>query len=564
MGMRISRFVCCLLIGIFMLTCLRVSAQTRTVGRIYYDDSLASLGYTLFTPNQSFKTYLIENCGLKVHEWYSAFQPGMMALLRKDGLLLRTGRDYANNSFPSNGGNGGYLELLEWWSNRLWVYKVSTPTILAHHDIATMPNGNVLCVAWEKFDDPTSKLAGRNPALMTDGEVWGEVIYEIKPVYPDSGVIVWEWHVWDHLIQDFDSAKANYGSVVDHPELMDINYVGISLGHADWLHANGLAYNEYRDEIVVSFRETSEVIVLDHSTTTAEAAGHTGGFHGKGGDIIYRWGNPEAYRRGTPAEQRLFQQHDAHWVEDSSRAANGELIIFNNGFARPGGYSSVEFVQPTLDSMGRYVILGNAFQPDSAQVTFRPNPGDTIDSPIMAGAELLPNGNLFVTQAVHGRFVEFDPNGTRVWDYISPALPLSTFVSQGSPVPFGAWSWNNAVFKARKYMPEYPGLDGKPLPHLGPLENNPYPDSTCFTPVGQPEPQTVEFDIFPNPASDVLHLRSRTPQRMEWVIFDALGMVVRSGTLRGTQVDISLADLPAGMYIARVGKDFHRKIIVRR
>ena len=44
-----------------------------------------------------------------------------------------------------------------------------------------------------------------------------EHINEVEPVCLDSGIIVWEWHAIDHLIQDHDSTKANYGVVADHP-----------------------------------------------------------------------------------------------------------------------------------------------------------------------------------------------------------------------------------------------------------------------------------------------------------------------------------------------------------
>ena len=37
------------------------------------------------------------------------------------------------------------------------------------------------------------------------------------------GKIVWEWHLSDHLIQDFDAKKSNYGKPGDHPELLDFN-----------------------------------------------------------------------------------------------------------------------------------------------------------------------------------------------------------------------------------------------------------------------------------------------------------------------------------------------------
>ncbi|HEX2899094.1 MAG TPA: aryl-sulfate sulfotransferase [Bacteroidia bacterium] len=557
----IRRIVLLLLFALFFAGMGSLNAQTRTVGKIYYDDSLASLAYTLFTPNQSFKTYLIENCGLRVHEWSSAFQPGMMAYLREDGTLLRSGRDYSNFDFPSTGGNGGYLEILDWWSQRLWLYWISDSRHLAHHDLTPLPNGNVLVLAWEKFDLSQCKAAGRDTLQLPDEEIWSEAIYELTPVYPDSAIVVWEWHAWDHLVQDFDSSRANYGVVQDHPELLNLNYLGISQGDADWLHANSVAYNPDRDEVVVCFRETSEFVVIDHGTTTAEAAGHTGGSRGKGGDLLYRWGNPEAYGRGDASDRRLFEPHDVHWIDDTL-PHGGEFIIFNNGFTRLGGYSTVDFVQPPLDSTGQYTIGSGNFLPDTAQTIFRTLPGDTIDSGLMGGAQMLSNGNLLISQAVHGRFVEFDSNATKVWEYVSPALPLSIFISQGNPVPGNATSWNNAVFKARKYMPNYAGLEGKPLPHGLPLENMPWPDSTCSTPVGFVQAFEKAFEVYPNPARDILHLRGNVPQKVDWMLFDSWGRTVKTGMLRGMEAEVQVGDLPAGMYILRIGKAFTRKVMV--
>ena len=89
-------------------------------------------------------------------------------------------------------------------------------------------------------------------------------------------------HVWDHLIQDFDPSKANYGDVEDHPELVDINFGSYS---SDWLHSNSIDYNEEFDQILLSVHNFHEIWIIDHSTTTEEAAGHTGGNSGKGGDI---------------------------------------------------------------------------------------------------------------------------------------------------------------------------------------------------------------------------------------------------------------------------------------
>jgi len=121
--------------------------------------------------------------------------------------------------------------------------------------------------------------------------------------------------VWDHLIQDYDPTRDNYGVVADHPELVDVNgwvEAGKSI-HPFWNHMNSIDYNPDEDQIVLSVRGSSELWVIDHSTTSAEAAGHTGGRSGKGGDLLYRWGNPETY--DAPGSQMLFDQHDAQWIE---------------------------------------------------------------------------------------------------------------------------------------------------------------------------------------------------------------------------------------------------------
>ena len=66
---------------------------------------------------------------------------------------------------------------------------------------------------------------------------------------------------------------------------------------------NSVAYHPELDQIVLSVLGFSEIWIIDHGTTTAEAAGHTGGRSGKGGDLLYRWGNPRAYRAGSAVDQ---------------------------------------------------------------------------------------------------------------------------------------------------------------------------------------------------------------------------------------------------------------------
>src|SRR5207302_1188072 len=97
----------------------------------------------------------------------------------------------------------------------------------------------------------------------------------------------------------------------------------------------------------------------------AEAAGHRGGRSGKGGDLLYRWGNPRTYRAGAKADQRLFAAHHAHWIPPGLNGA-GHLLVFNNGSGRPAGnYSSVEELVLPVDAAGRYARpSGSPYGPD--------------------------------------------------------------------------------------------------------------------------------------------------------------------------------------------------------
>ena len=127
--------------------------------------------------------------------------------------------------------------------------------------------------------------------------------------------IIWEWNLWDHLVQDFDSTKNNFGIIENHPELLNINYYNGN-GKKDWMHCNSIDYNESLQQIVIGSRSMSEFYIIDHSTTTTQASSSSGGIYGRGGDFLYRWGNPQVYNKGNSSNRRLFGQHDVQWIED--------------------------------------------------------------------------------------------------------------------------------------------------------------------------------------------------------------------------------------------------------
>ena len=265
---------------LLILLALNISYTQNTIGTIQISSDVYE-GYTLFTISN--KTYLINNCGEVINQWSSTFPPGNSVYLLENGNILRAGRtDSTDITF---GGQGGVIEIFDWQGNLEWQYFYDTPNMRQHHDVFPMPNGNVLILAVTKMNYSEAIQAGRNPNLLVESELYNEQIIEVTPVGLSNANIVWEWNIKDHLIQDFDSSKNNYGNVGLTPEKLDVNFLNSGAGSANWLHINSIQYNSDLDQIVLSARNLSEIYVIDHSTTTAEASTNIGGTYGKGGDF---------------------------------------------------------------------------------------------------------------------------------------------------------------------------------------------------------------------------------------------------------------------------------------
>ena len=438
---------------------------TWTVGLIYCDNRVNE-DYTLFAPMTSESTYLIDAHGRMVHSWTSpsGLPPGMAVYMLEDGDLLRTTNLGTNFDHDGNG-VAGKIERLSWDSEMEWEWFYPGDTNRSHHDIEPLSNGNFLMIAWDFKSESESHQAGRNPNKMSQDTLWPDKIVEVQPVGTDQANIVWEWNIWDHLIQDYDSAKDNYGVVGDHPELLDINFVDspdvLSPYKSDWMHCNGIDYNPILDQIALSCRNVNEIYIIDHSTTTEEAAGHTGGNSEKGGDILYRWGNSEAYRAGTNDDQQLFGQHDIQWINEG-RLGAGDLIVFNNGVGRSTSYSSADVISPPLVN-GEYVLQsGSSWGPAAPSWSW--DQGTNISASSLGGVERLENGNTLVTWGVRGTFIEVNPEGEVVWKYINPVIDTGP-LNQGDDIPQNpnGKSNENKVFKTHRYNSSFPGFVGKNL-----------------------------------------------------------------------------------------------------
>jgi len=453
-----------------------IRADTAQTVGLFVNEEGSYNGYTLFAPLQYRTTYLIDNEGRLVQSWDSTYTPGNSVYLLENGNLLRTATPPRGpNARFGTGGAGGRIEEFTWDGTLVWEFEYSSDQHLQHHDIERLPNGNVLMIAWEYKTAAEAIAAGRDPDLLAEGELWPDHIIEVEPTGATGGNIVWEWHVWDHLVQDYDPTRDNYGVVADHPELIDLNFDGAGRGQADWNHINSVDYNAQFDQILLSVPRFSEVWVIDHSTTTEEAAGHSGGSSGKGGDLLYRWGNPQAYRAGDAVDRKLFSQHDAQWIE-SGLPGEGNILAFNNGNGRPGGaHSSVDEFAPPVDASGNYALTpGTAYGPEEQTWIYTAeNPTDFFSGHI-SGAHRLPNGNTLICDGAHGAFFEVTSEGEMVWKYVNPVTGQGP-LTQGDPISTGQKGQPNQVFRTYRYGSDYAGLADKDLTPGDPIEL--YPDS---------------------------------------------------------------------------------------
>ncbi len=530
---------------VLCINCFSNYAQ-QTVG-VFTHTAEAEDGYVLFAPIVSDSTYLIDKCGRRIHTWHANLQPGLSAYLLQDGTLLRSGS--VGNPIFNQGGTGGRITRFDWNSNILWTYLLSDDTECQHHDMCYLPNGNILVIMWESKTAAQMLQAGRNPNI-SNNTFWPEKIVELAPSGTNQATIVWQWHVWDHVVQDYDATKDNYGTVAAHPELVDLNLFPLQpAASGDWLHVNGIDYNPALDQIMLSVHNLGEIWIIDHSTTTAEAAGHSGGARGKGGDLLYRWGNPQNYGAGTPADQQLFVQHDAQWIKPGI-PDSGKILIFNNGTGRPGGnYSSVDMINPPVEN-GVYLLAGQAYGPAAPDWSYTaPTPTDFYAN-IISGAQKIANGNVLICSGPQGEFFEVDSNKNLAWKYISPVTALG-IISQDS-IP-----QKNSVFRSPEYAPDYPGLAGHSLTPGAPIEHNPLPD-ICALGVNVLTNSASGSVTAVNPFDDKITLQSWENAPNSFItLTDITGRVMQQwqniGLAAGGTVSLPLSNgLPSGMYILTI------------
>ncbi|WP_422081643.1 aryl-sulfate sulfotransferase [Ulvibacterium sp.] len=353
-------------------------------------------GYVLINDAGKNRVYIMDKEATILHEWSLSNNIGNDVVLLPDGRLLASLE--ADDPLIAFGGKGGKIQFVDKDSRIDWNFEYATEDYITHHDVEILPNGNVIALVWERMPVESAQELG----WVSEVDIFTEAVIEINP---STDEIVWEWHAWDHLIQDKDDTKTNYGSVSDNPQLIDINY-NSEQEDGDIMHANGIAYDEINDLIYISVNFYHEVWVIDHSTSTEQAASSAGGTLGKGGNLVYRFGNPGAYK--NDAGERLF--HNNHFP---NLLDGGDLLIFVN--MMQGMEQSAVYELDLPDGLDL-----RAKENNEPTVTWSFTDPD-LYSPKVSGAVLLPNGNTMITEGDFGVW-EVTPDGEVVWKFSAPGF----------------------------------------------------------------------------------------------------------------------------------------------
>ena len=513
------------------------------VSTVLYSTSLKAQqwgDYTLYSVMGSSTAKLVDTTSgvFKTWTFTTSQKTGYSSYLLPGGTLLRT-VSRSGNSF-SGGPICGEVMKVDWSGSIIWDFIYSTPSYCSHHDVCPMPNGNVLMISYERKTAAEVNAAGCNTFT---SEMWPDKIVEVQPTGATTGTIVWEWHAWDHLVQNVDATKANYQtSIVNHPELLNINYNATK----DWMHMNGVDYNPILDQVTFSSHNLSEIYVIDHSTTTAEAASHLGGNSGKGGDLLYRWGHPAVY--SATGSQILNVVHDAHWIPEGVPNA-GYLVGFNNN-GISNNQSAVDQASPPVSGYNYNLTVGQAYAPTSFTLRHACN-GHSSN---MGNSQQLPNGNMLVCVATAGSVYELDPSGNSIWTFSTggnnakafryntcyinnPAPPIpvitqsGTVLSADSGVTF-QWYMNGVLLAGETNQNYSPTQTGIYLVRITDANGCDYSYSVGFhyqAPVGLSQNDKNDYwTVYPNPTNGLINIAQNYFNIGDYTltVFDSFGKLI--------------------------------------
>lgn len=362
--MTVSRFLTLAMTGIMTLT-MHLTAQT-------FD------GYTFVYSGK--KAYLYDMDRTLIHTWTSQYSiVGCCDLLRDSSIIVAS----SSRSCDWSGGmlalTHGHFQIINWEDEVTWDYQYCSEDYMPHHDMEPVYRTN----------DPAEKPTFLIPCYSS---IWGDKIVELRPTGATTAEVIWEWVAINHTCES---------NCTDKPEVFDKSKGGKGCFNntSDAMHVNSVSYNRRLDQLVVSNKGFNEMIIIDHSTTTEEARTTSGGRYGKGGSILYRWGNPKNYL--SSGTEELDGQHGCCWVHDTMPGTILPIPGAGNFLAVDNGGRRVLEIECPGNRDGVYPRnSGQPFEPSELKWEYAPNGLQGNEGSI----QKLPNGNYLICTGGAGGF----------------------------------------------------------------------------------------------------------------------------------------------------------------
>lgn len=173
----------------------------------------------------------------------------------------------------------------------------------------------------------------------------------------------------------------------DHIPLSDMNVIDMQvdlfgLGH-DWTHFNAIYFNEKESAIYANCRNLNRIYKINYPSGAVEWTLGDGGDFGDG----------------------LFAHaHDPEWTADN------RFLIYDNGFQRPGGRLFTRVIEVEYDPAAK-----------TAEIVWEYVVNPLMMATALGSAQLLTNGNIFITDGINGRIMEVTRDKEKVWEIQLPA-----------------------------------------------------------------------------------------------------------------------------------------------
>ena len=166
-------------------------------------------------PSTTRTTYLINNQGMLVHSWTGsqlrAGTIGLSARERPPAARCDDQRAAQHRRRRRRADRGIRLGRATWSGNS--IIPPATYMSAPRHQAAAQRQ-HPRCWSWRRRPTTRRIAAGFNPAKFQP-EIQQQGLHAARlrssrssPTRPSGGTVVWAWHVWDHLIQDYRSPES--------------------------------------------------------------------------------------------------------------------------------------------------------------------------------------------------------------------------------------------------------------------------------------------------------------------------------------------------------------------